>query len=177
MPLHNWWSNMSVYWLKEGLSHAWSEGFSVVIRIPQRGSVCIFIYIYISVLFGTGADFSFLEHFTSDLYHLCPYSKLCCRYWLDIMFQRLIFVRIVDFNSLISCQQTSTGRHTDGTFKESYNSKIFYWSEIGGKVRLWQSQMTSPSPHSRKGYRFKLASTHFECFKISRASWKLNSFQ
>lgn len=45
---------------------AWLEGFSMVIRTPQFGSVCIYIYF---LLFGTGADVSLLKHFTSDLYH------------------------------------------------------------------------------------------------------------
>lgn len=68
MPLHNRWSNVECL-LAEGeaeqqekLCHAWMEGFSVIIRIPQRGSVCIFIYIYISFMFGTGADRSILHH-------------------------------------------------------------------------------------------------------------------
>lgn len=58
------------------------------------------------------------------------------------MFQRLCFVKIVDFNSLICYQQIRTGRHTDGTFKESYNSNIFYWNEIGGKAMAASDDLT-----------------------------------
>lgn len=116
-------------WVFTGWRKGWAaagEAVSCMVRglscghqDPSAGK-CVYIYIYIfSFLFGTGARACFLEHFTSDLYHLSPYSKLCCQYWLDIIFQRLSFVKIVDFNSLICCQQTSTGRHTDGTFKES----------------------------------------------------------
>lgn len=78
MPLHNRWSNVECL-LAEGkaeqqekLCHAWMEGFSVIIRIPQRGSVCIFIYIYFLYVWHRSRQ----EHFASYLYRLCPYSIL-----------------------------------------------------------------------------------------------------